>query len=194
MNDSRSNEIKWYVAHTYSGYERNAANAIAKAVSARSASEHMNELIIETMVPTEMQTEISEDGKRKEVERLKYPGYVFIKMAATNARAWHLVRNVRGVTGFVGEENKPVPLTDEEINTIGVERKDAVIETKYTVGDLVSILDGPMEGFEGKVTEIDSQANSVKVLVSMFGRDTEAELELNKIRKIKYETNIKYNS
>jgi len=172
------NEAKWYVAHTYSGYERNVSGAIMKAADTR----RMRDLILETMIPTEDVTEITEDNKKKTVTRLIYPGYVFIKMVATDPRAWHLVRNIRGVTGFVGEANKPVPLTDVEIDTLGVERKAEVV-TAYEVGDLVGIIEGPLDGFSGNIVELDAEKNYVKVLVSMFGRDTEVELELDQIEK-----------
>ncbi|MDR3148767.1 MAG: transcription termination/antitermination protein NusG [Oscillospiraceae bacterium] len=169
-------ETKWYVAHTYSGYERNAAGAIEKAAESRK----MTDLIQETHIPTEEVTEIGDDGKRRTKTRLIYPGYVFIKMVATDPRAWHLVRNIRGVTGFVGENNKPVPLTEDEINTLGMERKGRTV-TKYSVGDKVKVMDGPLEDFSGRVTELSIENNFVKVLVEMFGRETEVELELDQV-------------
>jgi transcriptional antiterminator NusG len=173
------NEAKWYVAHTYSGYERNVSSAIIKAADNRK----MRDLILEIMIPTEDVTEITEENKKKTVTRLIYPGYVFIKMVATDPRAWHLVRNIRGVTGFVGEANKPVPLTDMEIETLGVERKGVPMATRYEVGDIVSIVEGPLDGFNGKISEINAETGAVMVAVSMFGRDTEVELELDQIWK-----------
>jgi transcriptional antiterminator NusG len=173
------NEAKWYVAHTYSGYERNVSSAILKAAETRK----MKELILETTIPTEQVTEVTDEGKKKTSERLIYPGYVFIKMVATDPRAWHLVRNVRGVTGFVGEANKPVPLTDSEIESLGVERRGSIL-LKYEVGDEVNILDGPLEDFSGKVVEIDNESGRVKVLVPMAGRDIEAELDLDQLVKV----------
>jgi transcriptional antiterminator NusG len=155
------------------------ASAVIKAADTRK----MSELICETNLPTEQVTEISDEGKKKTVERLIYPGYVFIKMVATDPRAWHLVRNVRGVTGFVGEANKPVPLTDTEIEALGVERKGTII-LKYEIGDNVNIIDGPLEDFSGKVIEIDNESGRVKVLVPMAGRDIEAELDLDQVVKV----------
>ncbi|MDR2359864.1 MAG: transcription termination/antitermination protein NusG [Oscillospiraceae bacterium] len=169
-------EVKWYVAHTYSGYERTAAGAIEKAVETRK----MTELIQEIHIPTEEVTEVGNDGKRATKTRLIYPGYVFIKMVATDPRAWHLVRNIRGVTGFVGENNKPVPLTEDEIRTLGMERKGRVV-TKFDIGSKISVTDGPLEGFNGQIIEMSTEKNLVKAIIEMFGRETEVELELDQI-------------
>jgi len=178
-----NNEVKWYVAHTYSGYERKTSEAIEKAVDAR----NFRHLISQTVVPCEIVTVADSQGVQRKKERLLYPGYVFVKMAATNPQAWHLVRNVRGVTGFVGENNKPVPLSPDEIETIGVE-KDAVQGSARTaellVGDKILIIDGPLDGSDGQIIEIDSLNSRVKVAVTMFGRDTEVDLESNQVRKI----------
>ncbi|MDR2530777.1 MAG: transcription termination/antitermination protein NusG [Oscillospiraceae bacterium] len=173
------NDAKWYVAHTYSGYERNVSGAVLKAADTRK----MRELIQETTIPTEQVTEIGQDGKKRTIERLIYPGYVFIKMVATDPQAWHLVRNVRGVTGFIGEQNKPVPLTDSEIESLGVERKGGV-QLTYDIGDEVKVIDGPLEDFTAKVVSISAEDGRVKVLVPMAGRDIEAELDLDQIIKL----------
>lgn len=162
---------KWYVIHTYSGYENKVATNIEKSVENRS----LQELIPEVRVPTETVVEIK-DNKKREVERKIFPGYVLVKMVLTDD-SWYVVRNTRGVTGFVGPSSKPVPLTDEEVDALGVETKH--IEVNYAVGNVVAIVDGPLEGFTGVVEELDLEKNKVKVVVSMFGRETPVELELD---------------
>ncbi|RPF47489.1 transcription antitermination protein nusG [Hydrogenoanaerobacterium saccharovorans] len=162
---------KWYVIHTYSGYENKVATNIEKSVENRS----LQDLIPEVRVPTETVTEIK-DNKKREVERKIFPGYVLVKMVLTDD-SWYVVRNTRGVTGFVGPASKPVPLTDEEVEALGVEVKQ--IEVNYAVGNIVAIVDGPLEGFTGVVEELDLDKNKVKVVVSMFGRETPVELELD---------------
>ena len=168
---------KWYVAHTYSGYENTVAATIEKAVENR----NMHDLIQEVNIPMETVTEITENGP-KTFERKVFPGYVLVKMIMTD-EAWHLVRNIRGVTGFVGEgSNKPIPLTEEEITNLGVEKKQ--IEVSYQVGDNVKITEGALESFLGTVEEIDLERGKVSVKVSMFGRDTPVELELDQIERV----------
>lgn len=168
---------KWYVAHTYSGYENTVAATIEKAVENR----NMHDLIQEINIPMETVTEITDNGP-KTFERKVFPGYVLVKMVMTD-EAWHLVRNIRGVTGFVGEgSNKPIPLTEEEIANLGVEKKQ--IEVAYQLGDNVKITDGALESFLGTVEEIDLERGKVSVKVSMFGRDTPVELELDQIERV----------
>lgn len=168
---------KWYVAHTYSGYENTVAATIEKAVENR----NMHDLIQEVNIPMETVTEITDNGP-KTMERKVFPGYVLVKMIMTD-EAWHLVRNIRGVTGFVGEgSNKPIPLTEEEIAQLGVEKKE--IQVSYALGDNVKITDGALESFLGTVEEIDLERGKVSVKVSMFGRDTPVELELDQIERI----------
>lgn len=169
-----SETAKWYVVHTYSGYENKVATTLQTVVENRK----IQDLIQEIMVPTEMVVEITDSGKSKEVERKVFPGYVMIKMVMTN-ETWYIVRNTRGCTGFVGPDSKPVPLTDEEVANLGVETRK--VEVDYEVGDSVKVIDGPLEGFVGVVEEIELDKNKVKVTVSMFGRETLAELELNQI-------------
>jgi transcriptional antiterminator NusG len=123
-------------------------------------------------------TEIGADGKEKEIERKIFPGYVMIKMIVTDD-SWYVVRNTRGCTGFVGPASKPVPLTDKEVESLGVEKR--TVEVAYSVGDNVKIIDGPIEGFTGVVDEIDIENNNVRVTISMFGRETPVELELGQI-------------
>ena len=170
-------EAKWYVAHTYSGYENKVASNLEKTVENR----QMQELIQEIRVPTEMVTEITDDGRRKEVERKIFPGYVIVKMVMTD-ESWYAVRNIRGCTGFVGPSSKPVPLTDAEVARLGVEQRQ--VEVSYQVGDSVNIIDGPLEGFVGTVEELDLEKNRIRVTVSMFGRDTPVELELDQAEPI----------
>lgn len=163
-------EAKWYVVHTYSGYENKVASNLEKTVENRG----LQDLIQEVKVPTETVVEIK-DEKSHEVERKIYPGYVFVKMICTD-ETWYVVRNIRGCTGFVGPSSKPVPLSDEEVLRMGVETRN--IEVSYEVGDSVRIIDGPLEDFVGIVDEIDKERNIVRVTVSMFGRETPVELEL----------------
>ena len=167
-------EAKWYVAHTFSGYENKVASNIQTVVENR----NLQDLIQEVSVPTETVVEIKEDGKKKEVERKIFPGYVLVKMVM-NDDTWYVVRNIRGCTGFVGPESKPVPLTDEEVAHLGVEKH--VVEINYSVGDTVKIIDGPLEEFTGIVNEIDTEGNTVHVTISMFGRETPVELELDQV-------------
>ena len=167
---------KWYVAHTYSGYENTVAATIEKAVENR----NMRDLIQEVNIPMETVTEVTDNGS-KTVERKVFPGYVLVKMVMTD-ETWHLVRNVRGVTGFVGSGNKAIPLTEEEISNLGVEQRQ--VEVSYAVGDSVKITDGALESFLGTVEEIDLERGKVSVKVSMFGRDTPVELELDQIERI----------
>ena len=166
-----ADDARWYVVHTYSGYENKVASNLEKMVENR----QMHDLIHEIRVPTETVTEIK-DNKRREVERKIFPGYVLVKMVLTDD-SWYVVRNIRGGTGFVGPSSKPIPLTDEEVARLGVEQNN--VELSYDVGDSVHIIDGPLDGFTGTVEEIDVEKNRVRVMVSMFGRDTPVELELN---------------
>lgn len=166
-----SGEAKWYVVHTYSGYENKVASNLMTTVENR----NLQDMIFEVKVPTETVTEIKDD-KTREVERKLYPGYVFVKMIYTD-ETWYVVRNIRGCTGFVGPSSKPVPLTEAEVYRMGVETR--VVEVSYKVGDSVRIIDGPLEDFIGVVDELNVEKEYVRVIVSMFGRETPVELELN---------------
>ena len=166
-------QAKWYVVHTFSGYENKVATDLAKIVENR----NLQDQICEVSVPTETVVEIK-DNQRKEVERKLFPGYVLVKMIMSDEN-WFVVRNVRGCTGFVGPNGKPVPLTEKEIASLGVEKKEIVVN--YAVGDTVSIIDGPLENFSGTVDEIDQERNMVRVTISMFGRETSVELELDQV-------------
>ena len=170
-------EAKWYVVHTYSGYE----NAVAAAVMKAAENRRMTDLIREVNIPMETVTEITESGE-KTVERKVFPGYVLVKMVLTD-ESWHLVHNVRGATGFVGSDGKAIPLTEQEILDLGVEHREVVVG--YAVGDSVKIVDGPLTGFIGTVEALDVEKNSVSVVVSMFGRETPVDLELDQVEVIK---------
>jgi transcriptional antiterminator NusG len=167
-------EAKWYIIHTYSGYENKVASNLMKIVENRG----LQHLIQDVFIPTETVVEIKENKKR-EVERKTFPGYVIIKMVL-NDESWYVVRNTRGCTGFVGPSSKPVPITDEEIQRLGIERKH--ISVDYDLGDLVQIIDGPLKGFTGKVDKLDKEKNYVCILISMFGRDTPVDLALDQIK------------
>lgn len=171
-----ADELKWYVAHTYSGYENTVAASIEKSVENR----NMKDLITEVSIPMETVTEITDNGP-KTVDRKVFPGYVLVKMVMTD-ETWHLVRNIRGVTGFVGSANKAIPLTDEEIAALGVEKREVVVS--YNVGDSVKIIDGALESFIGTVEELDLDRSKVRVVVSMFGRETPVELELDQVELV----------
>lgn len=171
-----SEEAKWYVVHTYSGYENKVKANIEKVVENRS----MQEAILDVVVPMEEQIEIK-DGKKKATLRKVFPGYVLVKMIMSD-ESWYVVRNTRGVTGFVGPGSKPVPLTDDEVKTMGVEEFAPVVD--YEVGDNVRVISGPLENFIGIVEEINLEKKKVRVSVSMFGRETPIELELIQIQKL----------
>ena len=172
-----ADNAKWYVAHTYSGYE----NAVKTAIEKFVANRNLQDMILRIEIPMEKVTEVTEAGVMKEVERKVFPGYVLIKMVMTD-EAWHLVRNVRGVTGFVGSANKPIPLSEEEVLAMGMEKHEIVV--RYNVGDHVRIVDGPLASFNGVVEEIEPEKNRVSVIVSMFGRETPVELELDQVEVI----------
>ena len=172
-----ADNAKWYVAHTYSGYE----NAVKTAIEKFVANRHLEDMILDIQIPLETVTEVTDSGETKEVERKVFPGYVLVKMIMTDD-TWHLIRNIRGVTGFVGEANKAIPLTEEEVAALGVEKHEIVV--LYNVGDTVKITDGPLASFMGTVEEIDADKNKVRVVVSMFGRETPVELELDQVEVV----------
>lgn len=168
---------KWYVIHTYSGYENKVAQDIEKVVENRK----LHDLILEVRVPTEKVTEIS-DGKTKEVERKTFPSYVLLKMVYTDD-SWHIVKNIRGVTGFVGPASEPTPLSEKEVAALGVDIGTS-ISVNYAVGDAVTIIGTAMDGFTGIVEKIDLDEGNVDVMISMFGRETPATLALNQVVKL----------
>ena len=169
-----ADNAKWYVLHTYSGYE----NAVKAAIEKSVANRGLEDMVQKMEIPMETVTEVTEAGVMKEVERKVFSGYVLIKMVLTDD-TWHLVRNIRGVTGFVGEANKAIPLTEEEVAALGVEKHEIVV--LYHVGDTVKITEGPLASFTGVVEEIEPEKNKVRVVVSMFGRETPVELELDQV-------------
>ena len=171
-----ADNAKWYVVHTYSGYENAVAAAILKAAENRG----MTDLIHEVNIPMETVVEHTDAGE-KTYERKVFPGYVLVKMIMTD-ESWHLVRNVRGATGFVGSEGKAIPLTEQEIYDLGVEHKEIVVG--FAVGDTVKVTDGPLEGFLGTVDELDAERETVRVIVSMFGRETPVDLELDQVEPV----------
>lgn len=171
-----SEEAKWYVVHTYSGYE----NAVAATIEKAAENRKMQDLILEIKIPMETVTEVHE-SQTKTVERKIFPGYVLIKMIMTD-ESWHLVRNVRGVTGFVGSANKAVPLTEDEILQLGIEKHEIVVG--YEVGSTVKVTDGPLAGFLGTVDEIETDKSRVRVIVSMFGRETPVDLDFDQVEAV----------
>jgi len=175
-NEEYTEEARWYVVHTYSGYENKVKANLEKMVENR----NLQDQIIEVVVPMEEQIEIK-DGKRKTTLKKVFPGYVLVKMYM-NDDSWYVVRNIRGVTGFVGPGAKPIPLSDEEIVNMGIEQLEVVVD--FEVGDTVKVTNGPLQDFIGVIEEINMEKHKVRVLVSMFGRETPAELEFTQIHKM----------
>ena len=173
-----SAEFKWYVAHTYSGYENKVKDSIEKTVENRGLSN----LIGEVVIPMEETVEENDKGEKKTVLRKIYPGYVFIKMLMTD-ESWYIVRNTRGCTGFVGPGSKPVPLSDAEVERMGVET--VVVDLGIEVGDTVRITEGSMEGFMGEVLEINNEKRKISVMVTMFGgREMQVEFEFHQVEPL----------
>ncbi len=174
-------DAKWYILHTYSGYENKVANDIRTLAENR----NLQQLIEDVMVPIGPATDdygkpvLDKEGNQKE-EKL-FPCYVYVKMVMTD-ETWYICRNTRGVTGFVGPGSKPIPLTDEEVRNLGVAKQS--VQVRLAAGDLVNIVSGSLEGFEGTVREVDEAAGTVVVTVSMFGRETPTTLELSAVEKI----------
>lgn len=180
--DEISSEPNWYVAHTYSGYENKVKANLEKIIENRG----MQDLIMDVRVPVEIIKESAgtdEDGNpvEKDIENKIFPSYVLIKMRMSDA-TWHVVRNIRGVTGFVGPGSKPVPLTEEEVAAIGVETRQVTLG--YELGDSVTVTSGPLKGYIGTVEEISEDKKKIKVLVSMFGRETPLELDSDRAEKL----------
>lgn len=178
-------QAHWYVVHTYSGYE----NKVAKNLMTIVENRRLQDWIHRVEVPIETVTDLK-DGEEREVERKLFPGYVLVKMVM-NDESWYIVRNTRGVTGFVGASSKPLPLTADEVDSLGVEKEDdekpaatTAGRMDYEAGDNVMILGGSLEGFVGLVDSINKDTGKVHVTVSMFGRDTPAELDLNQVKPI----------
>ena len=176
MSQEIDMQPKWYVVHTYSGYENKVKTDLEKTVKNR----ELEDYIFDIVVPMEEQIEIK-DGKRKTNLKKVFPGYVLVKMIVTE-ESWYIVRNTRGVTGFVGSGTDPIPLTEEEIRKMGFELTEVNVD--YEINDSVKILNGPLENFVGVVQEINKEKHKVKVLVSMFGRETPVELEFSQVQKV----------
>lgn len=176
MSQEMDMQPKWYVVHTYSGYENKVKTDLEKTVKNR----ELEDYIFDIVVPMEEQIEIK-DGKRKTNLKKVFPGYVLVKMIVTE-ESWYIVRNTRGVTGFVGSGTDPIPLTEEEIRKMGFELTEVNVD--YDINDSVKILNGPLENFVGVVQEINKEKHKVKVLVSMFGRETPVELEFSQVQKV----------
>ena len=168
---------RWYVVHTYSGYENKVKTDLEKTVKNRELEDYFFDIV----VPMEEQIEIK-DGKKKANLRKVFPAYVLVKMIVTE-ETWYIVRNTRGVTGFVGSGTDPIALSEEEIRKMGFE--EATINVDYNIEDTVQIIGGPLNGYTGIVQEINKEKNKVRVLVSMFGRETPVELEFSQVQKIK---------
>lgn len=170
----------WYAIHTYSGYEEKVAESIQQRVE----SVDMADKIFGVLVPKEKQIEIK-NGKRKIVEKKIFQGYVLVEMKMTED-AWFIIRNTPGVTGFVGTGSDPTPVSDAEIAKI--KKRMGVADPKhqinYTIGEVVNITDGPFKGFDGAINEIDTAKGKIKVLVSMFGRETPVELDALQVKKV----------
>ncbi|MDD4311307.1 MAG: transcription termination/antitermination NusG family protein [Eubacteriales bacterium] len=191
-------EAKWYVVHTYSGYENKVKEDLEKSVE----NAGLQDIILEVKYPTEETIEILPNGKRKVTQRKVFPGYVMVKMLVDvfekerpaeqgggksvdlvmNPRAWYVVRNTRGVTGFVGPGSKPVPLSDEEVTAMGVERIPIMLNIE--VGETVRVINGPLENFTGRVEALDIERQKIKLTVSMFGRETPVELDFVQVQRI----------
>ena len=174
--DENKLEPRWYVVHTYSGYENKVKTDLEKTIKNR----ELEDFFFNIVVPMEEQVEIK-DGKRKTNLKKVFPGYVLIKMIVTE-ESWYIVRNTRGVTGFVGSGTDPIPLTDAEIRNMGFD--EVPINIDYDVNDTVQVVNGPLEGFVGTVQEINKEKQKVRVLVSMFGRETPVELEFAQVQKV----------
>jgi len=167
---------KWYVVHTYSGYENTVKATIEKTIENR----HLEDVIQAVSIPMETVTEMTDNGP-KVFERKVFPGYVLVKMVMTD-EYWYIIKNIRGVTGFVGSGSKPTALTEAEVLQLGMEKHEVIVN--YAVGDNVRITDGPLTSFTGVVDMLDIDKNKVRVIVSMFGRETPAELELDQVEPI----------
>lgn len=167
---------KWYVVHTYSGYENKVKVNLEKTIENR----NLQELVHDIQVPMEEVVEIK-DGKKKVSLKKIFPGYVLIKMFMTD-ESWYVIRNTRGVTGFVGPGSKPVALTDEEVESMGIAEKPVVVDLE--VGENVRVVSGPLENFVALITEIHTEKHKLKALVNMFGRETPVEFEFGQVEKL----------
>ena len=169
-------EPRWYVVHTYSGYENKVKADLEQTVKNR----ELEDLFFNIIVPMEKQIEIK-DGKKKESIKKAFPSYVLVKMIVTEA-TWYIVRNTRGVTGFVGSGTDPIPLTDDEIKSMGIDVEKLVFD--YNIDETVRVISGPFENNIGKISEVNSEKQKVTVLLEIFGRETPVELDFSQIQKV----------
>ena len=176
IKQEKTDKPYWYVVYTYSGYENKVMDNLKKTVE----NHNLQDVILDIKVPMEETIE-TKNGKKRHVSKKMFPGYVMVKMFLTDD-SWYVVRNTRGVTGFVGPSSKPIPLTDAEVRTMGIENVRVSIDVE--VGDNVIVISGPLESFVGAVEEVNMERQKVKVLVSMFGRDTSVELDFVQIKRI----------
>ena len=174
-------QAKWYVIHTYSGYEAMVKDSLEKLIE----NNNLQDKVLEIKIPTEETLEEKANGKKKLVERKKFPCYAFLKMNYTND-LWYLITNTRGVTGFVGPQGRPLPLTEEEVARMGLE--EVAVEIDFTVGDAVQVVSGPLESFSGVVTSLTESTQKVMVNVEMFGRKTDVELDFVQVKKVNVAT------
>ncbi|MDD2414462.1 MAG: transcription termination/antitermination protein NusG [Eubacteriaceae bacterium] len=177
MEYENNDKAQWYVAHTYSGYE----NKVKASIEATVENRNMEDVILQVQVPTQEVIE-TKDGKKVTKEKKLFPGYVMVEMFMTDD-SWYVVRNTRGVTGFVGPASKPVPLSPAELKSMGIKQQTVTIDIK--VGDEVKVVDGPFEGYAGEVEEINLEKSKIRVNISAFGRETPMELDFEQIEKIK---------
>ncbi|MDY6368053.1 MAG: transcription termination/antitermination protein NusG [Clostridia bacterium] len=171
-------ELRWYIIHTYSGYEAMVKDSLEKLIE----NNNLQDRICDIQILTEETLEEKANGKKKVVERKKFPCYVFIKMIYSN-ELWYMITSTRGVTGFVGPQGRLLPLTEEEVARLGLERPENV-EVDFVVGDTVTIVSGPLESFSGKVVSLNRAAQKVMVNVEMFGRSTDVEVEFIQVKKV----------
>ena len=176
LKQEKTDKPYWYVVYTYSGYENKVMDNLLKTVE----NHNLHDTIMDVKVPMEESVEVK-NGKKRHVSRKMFPGYVMVKMFLTD-ESWYVVRNTRGVTGFVGPSSKPIPLSDAEVRSMGIE--NVRISLDVEVGNNVIVTSGPLESFVGVAEEVNPERQKVRVLVSMFGRDTSVELDFVQVKRI----------
>ena len=177
MLDEHSTVLKWYILHTYSGYENKVKTTLEKLIENRG----IQDMISDVRVPVSVVETTNAAGETKTKEEKLFPSYVLVKMMMTD-ETWHIVRNITGATGFVGPGSRPVPLSDAEVEALGVDTK--AVRASFAVGDNVKIKNGPMANFEGTISAVSADCKTVTVLASVFGRETPVELDAQSIEKI----------
>ena len=178
MAENNEMQAKWYVVHTYSGYENKVKTDLEKTIENR----HLENEILEVRVPMQEVTEVKEGGGRKTVNKKMFPGYVLINMLMNDA-TWYVVRNTRGVTGFVGPGSEPTPLSEEEIKALGYRAQEVLVD--FAIGDTVNVTSGAWKDTVGVISEINDQKKTVTISVEMFGRETPVELSYGEIQKLR---------